>query len=290
MPPLLIGKAETIPPQSPAIHSIAGPVVEGAVAQHCEGMPKKKRRRGRPPQRIPRSATERSEKERRAVVADYERWRRSVAADVDAAGAAELIGVLLDLKAEELGCVDPGMWSPQTIMELFVGLLGEQSLLTRAQVGLLQETVQSYFAFLHETNRWHSCAGSVEVASLLVGSFTISVREPHLVDRGRPGHGLVGDDVGEGLDAGLLEPAMIRSALEQIADELEELKEDLDEHDEHMDRFWSLEPGATDSEGDGDDGDRASVRLAVSVLERLDHLRAMLDRMESDLHVLAARG
>lgn len=272
---------EACPPHRSTMHRIAAPVAEIALVQHCEGMSKKKRRRSRTPQRATRAAAEQSRTELRAVVADYRRWRSS-AADADAAGEADLIRILLELKAEELHCPDPGMWSSQIIAQLFLDLLGRRPLLTTYQAALLQGAVLSYFAFLHETNRWHTCAASIEVACWLVGSFTISTSAPHHGDRGLPAPvpeligGDVGEGVGEDLASGLLDAGAIREVFEQIAYEIDHLHEDV--------ARLSSAGGELDSWDDADAKDNwPLVDNALSVLERLDGLRAVLDRLETDL-------
>lgn len=247
-------------------------------------MPKKKRRRRRAPQRAPRPVPEQSTAERRDVVAAFERWRSStmteaqIAAGADSAAEAELIAILLELKAEELHSPDPGMWSSQIILQLFLEHLSARPVLTIRQAGLLQATVLSYFDFLHETKRWHSCAAPIELASLLVAGFTISAqRTEAAVSDLEPGIGLVGEDIAPGhLDA-----AAARDLLEQIADDVDDLHEE-------MDRLSAAGSDTEDRDEGEDEGGWSSWGTALVVLDRLDRLREALDRLESDVYVLAA--
>src|SRR5690625_6405480 len=71
------------------MHRITTPVARWALAQQGEGMPKKKRRRRRSPQRAPRPVPEQSTAERRDVVAAFERWRSSTMTEAQIAAGAD---------------------------------------------------------------------------------------------------------------------------------------------------------------------------------------------------------
>lgn len=245
-------------------------------------MPKKKRRKRRAPQQTSRPVPQRSAAGRRAVVTAYERWRSSTvteaesAAGKDPAAEAELIAILLELKAEELHSPDPGMWSSHTTLQLFLDHLSGKPVLTMRQAGLLQGTVLSYFDVLHQTRRGHSCAASPELASLLVASFTISAQSIEVDVRNLdPGPELPG----EVIDPGRLDPVAARDLLEQSADDIDDLHEDVDR----------LSSAGSDAEyrDVGEEEGWSSWGTVLTVLDRLDRLREALDRLESDVYVVA---
>lgn len=219
-------------------------------------------------------------------MAAYERWRSSSEAAADAAVEAKLIEMLLEFKAEQLHCLDPGMWSPQTILQLFLDLDGRNPVLTQGQIALIRGAVLSYFAFLEETKRWHTCAGSVEVASLLVGSFSAPVRESRLVGHGLPGpvRGSAGGGAGEEAAPGLVDRAVTWELLEQLVHVVHRLQGDMD-----LLLPTGSVAGGRDEPGEADDEQALDSQLiAFSVLEGLASVREMLDLLESDLSAVAA--
>lgn len=294
------------------MHRIAAAVAEIALTADGEGMPKKRRRRNRTPQQGSPPAAQQARAQRRAVLADYQRWRTGIATYgtagaaatgtatageagsdpiPDSAGSgviedvgaeAELLEILLELKAEELHSPDPGMWSSQLITQLFLDILARRPLLTRPQIVMLKGTVLCYFDFVHETSRWHTCAGSIEVARWLVGSFIISLPELHDGERSLPAPApeLNGGDVGDGVAAGLLDPAAIHAVSEQLTENMGDLFEDVD---------WLSFAGRVPDARDDDAEDPGSVMaIALGALEQLEQLRTVLDRLETHLYLATA--
>lgn len=267
------------------MHRTTVPVADLTPFQHREGMPKKKRHR-RTAQQAPRSARERSRTERREAVVAYQQWRSSAAPEADAAGETEVLEILLEFTAEELDSPDPGLWPPQTILRLFHELLHHRSLVTQGHIAFIQEAVLAYFAFLGETKRWHTCAGSIDAAALLVGSFSVPAAEADRADRGLPAPGAAsgggehgGGRGGEDFADGLLDPAMACELLERVAEEIADL---------HLDLDGLSFGGSDDWRESAGEGGGASLDIVLATLDRLDGVREVLDQLASDVYLTAA--